>query len=100
MRSNGIFPIVCSALIGLAAPGLAVAADGGAKVFEEVCTQCHTPTRNPLDDKHLSRDEWKETLERMKGYGAEIPKEKMPELLDYLARVKGPAGAAAESGKK
>lgn len=102
MQSHKILLVLCTTLLGLITPCLAAAADEGAKIFEEVCTQCHTPKRQPLDNKHLTRQEWKDTIEqRMIGYGAEIPKGKMGDLLDYLVRTRGPVGTATDgAGKK
>jgi len=100
MRTHGILPLLCSTLFVLTGPQTTLAADEGAKTFEEICTQCHTATRQPLDNKHLTREQWNEAIERMKGYSAEVPKGKMAELLDYLVRTNGPAGAAADAGKK
>lgn len=92
--------VLASALLALAASGAAAGADDGAKIVAEVCSQCHTPKRNPLDNVHLTKGQWSETLERMVGYGAELPKSKMPELLDYLVRTHGRSGAAADADKK
>jgi len=86
---------LCSFLLGLAAPRLAVAADDGAKTFKEVCSQCHTAKVRPLDNQHLTKEQWKQAVTKMVDLGAEIPKEKMPALLDYLASTHGPAGGDA-----
>lgn len=94
-----LLPVCSMVLASVASPG-AVAADDGSKVFEEICTACHTSKKNPLDDKHLTREQWAEAIERMTGYGAEVPKAKMADLLNYLVRRNGPPGAAAETGKK
>ncbi len=89
----------CSTLLGLAAPRLAVAEDEGAKVYAETCTQCHTAKTRPLDDKHLTREQWKEAVDKMIGMGADVPDKKIPVLLDYLVRTRGPADAAPDAGK-
>jgi cytochrome c5 len=91
---------VCSMVLALGTSSGAVAADDGSKVFEEICTACHTPKKNPLEDKRLTRDQWAEAIERMAGYGAEVPKARMASLLDYLVRSNGPPGAATEAAKK
>ena len=87
------------ALPGLLIPCLTVAADDGGKVFANACTACHTAKKLPLDKKRLTRDEWNEAVGRMISYGAEIPKGKLPELLDYLVKIRAPSGATDE-GKK
>lgn len=100
MRIHRILPLLCSTLFVLTAPQTTLAADEGAKTFEEVCTQCHTPKRQPLDNKHLTKEQWNEAIERMKGYDTEVSKGKMADLLDYLVRTNGPANAATDAGKK
>jgi len=100
MQTQTTLPLLCLTLLVSTVPQTTLAADEGVKTFEEVCMQCHTPKKQPLDNKHLTRDEWNETIERMAGYGAEVSKGKMPDLLDYLVRTKGPAGAATDTGKK
>ena len=89
---------LAAGLFAFAMPAIAAGADEGAKVYEEVCTSCHTAKNRPLDGKHLTREQWNEAIQRMVGFGAEIPKGKMPALLDYLVRTRGPAGEGA--GKK
>ena len=96
MNSKAVIFLGC-ALAAL--PGLTVAADDGEKIYATICAECHTPKKQPLDKLHLNRAEWSEAVERMVSYGAEIPKGKLPELLDYLVRSHGSAGAAGE-GKK
>lgn len=97
MEAKKLLLLVCSALLGSATPCLA--ADDGARILAEVCSECHTAKKNPLDNVHLTRGDWSETLERMLGYGAEIPKGKIPELLDYLVKTHGPAGTTGEGEK-
>jgi cytochrome c5 len=98
MQSYKVFVFLCSTMLAFAEPCLA--ADDGAKIVAEVCSTCHTAKMRPLDKLRLNRDEWREAVERMIGYGAEVPKEKMPGLLDYLARTFGPNGAATDASKK
>lgn len=83
-----------AALLALAAPPRARADDEGATLFSEICGSCHSAKTNPLDGKHLTLAQWKEAIERMEGLGAEIPEKKVPVLLDYLVRTRGPAAAA------
>jgi len=87
-------------LFGLTTPPFALAADDGAKTFKEVCSSCHTAKVRPLNNKHLTREQWKQAVDKMIDLGVEVPKGKIPDLLDYLVRVQGPAGAAAGDGKK
>jgi mono/diheme cytochrome c family protein len=94
------FLFLCSASLALTASGLALADDEGARIHKEVCSNCHTAKIRPLDKKHLTREQWAEAVERMRGYGADIPKAKTPELLDYLASTHGPAGGGTEASGK
>ena len=95
MRCSKFVLLLCST--ALAAPVPATAADDeGAKLFGQTCTTCHNSTNNPLDKKHLTKDQWSDAIKRMKNYGVDVPSAKTPQLLDYLARTHGPADA----GKK
>ncbi len=91
--------LTCSSLLGFAAPRLAFAEEDGAKIFAESCSSCHTAKTRPLDDVHLTREQWKEAIDKMIPLGAEVPEKKIPALLDYLARTHGPAGTSIDGGK-
>ncbi len=82
--------ILSLAALGLAAPRLALAQDAGAKAFQESCSACHTAKIRPLDKKRMSKDDWKKAIDKMASLGAEIPKDKVPQILDYLVRTHGP----------
>jgi cytochrome c5 len=56
----------------------------GKEVLLKVCTQCHTA--DPILTLHRTRDEWKDTLDAMKGYGAEATDEELGAILDYLVK--------------
>ena len=84
---------LCSSLLGLVASHATIAADEGAKTFKEVCSSCHTAKVRPLDNKHLTKEQWKQAIDRMIDMGTEVPKGKIPVLLDYLASTHGPASA-------
>jgi mono/diheme cytochrome c family protein len=87
--------VLCCALVAaFAAPRGAIAADEGEKVFKEVCSQCHTPQQRPLDNARFTREQWKDQIDKMMGLGAEVPKRKIPALLDYLVRTHGASGDA------
>jgi mono/diheme cytochrome c family protein len=77
-------------VFGFVAPQLAFAQDAGAKAFAETCSACHTAKIRPLDKKRMSKDEWKKAIDKMTNLGAEIPKDQVPQILDYLARTHGP----------
>ena len=88
-KMNGIM-LPLAASFALAAPVPVLAQDAGAKAFGETCSACHTAKVRPLDKKRMSKDEWKKAIDKMTNLGAEIPKDKVPQILDYLARTHGP----------
>ena len=59
--------------------------DGAVKTLvENECTTCHAI--NMITDTGHTREDWKLVVERMVSAGAEIPKDKMPAVTDYLAK--------------
>ena len=94
-----IFMIATLLLVSVAA-GFVAADDGGSKIFSEACSPCHSAGTRPLDKVHLSRDQRKDTVDRMIDLGAEVSKKKIPELLDYLVRSHGPTGTGTSEGEK
>jgi mono/diheme cytochrome c family protein len=92
-----VLPSLLGALVALAVPRTASAADDGEKVYRESCTSCHTSKQRPLDTVHMSREKWKDAVERMDAFGAEIPSgKKLDALLDYLVATHGPEAAPAK----
>ncbi len=94
-----LFVLLCSTLLGFTSPFLAFASDDGAKVFEESCSPCHTAKVRPLDSTRLTREQWKDAVDRMIDQGAEVPKAKKTELLDYLVNSRGHADVATDVKK-
>ena len=90
MEARTIFPAICLTMLGLVKPNLAVAVDSGEKIFVNACSACHPAKKLPLDKTRLTREGWNEAVARMISYGAEIPKGKLPELLDYLVNTRVP----------
>ena len=92
MRSYQINAIALSlaVFLGFAAPRFVLAADDGEKAFLETCSSCHTAKIRPLDKKRMTQDQWKQAMAKMAELGAEIPKDKVPQILDYLAHTHGP----------
>lgn len=76
MSSRVFLILMVSALIGFAIPAAAIPADEGVKIFTETCSPCHMPSVQPLDDKHLTREQWKEAIDRMIDLGSQVPKGK------------------------
>jgi hypothetical protein len=56
----------------------------GKAVLMKVCTQCHSA--DPIATLQRTRDEWKDTIDAMKGYGAEATDEDLGIILDYLVK--------------
>lgn len=74
------------------APPPATVADADAKaLFEEKCSMCHLLSR-PLS-RNRERKWWVETVTRMQRVnGCPITDEEARTIIDYLARIRGPAG--------
>lgn len=53
-------------------------------VVTKACTGCHAAAQ--FTGQGRSRDEWKEMVVKMIGYGAEVPEEKEAVIVDYLAK--------------
>jgi hypothetical protein len=54
----------------------------GAQTFAEACTGCHNS--RPLNNLRLTKEQWKEAIERMANYRGRVPEAKLPGLIDYL----------------
>lgn len=59
------------------------------ELVAKTCTGCHASAQ--FTHQRLSRDEWKESVVKMIGYGADIPEDKEPLIVDYLAKHFPPA---------
>ncbi len=90
MLKSPMMTLFCLIAFSFSAALPAGAADEGARIFADSCLSCHNATVRPLDNKHMTREEWKETVDRMLDQGAEVAKGKIPVLLDYLASTRGP----------
>ncbi len=76
--------------------------DQGQNVFEQNCTRCHNREnlQDKIKDKRLNREAWNDTIQRMiSTYGAEAPKDKQGELIDYLMKTFSSASGDAPAGK-
>jgi len=96
--------ITSAASILLGVPYPAVAAEDGAKIFEAECGVCHNPKKKPLDKLKLSRAKWKESIDEMiekDKLDDPLPsKERISQLLDWLAATWGPGDGPPEAAKK
>lgn len=92
--------MMCMILLGICIPCFAIAADDGAKTYSRSCSPCHSAEIRPLDKISMTREQWQESIDIMIEIGADVPKGKMAELLDYLILTHGPTGTAAGVGKK
>lgn len=50
----------------------------------KTCTSCHTSAQ--FSGQRMSHDEWKETVVKMIGLGADVPEDKEAAIVDYLAK--------------
>jgi mono/diheme cytochrome c family protein len=88
----------CAAAVLAPAPSRA---DEGEQIFRDACSACHDAKTRPLDKVRLTREKWKQTLDKMEGQGADIPGGKKREaLLDYLERTHGVGISAPADDKK
>lgn len=73
-----------------AIPRIVPAVDEGEKVYKDVCTACHDAKTRPLDAKRMTRQQWKEAVDKMEAQGVDVPSgKKLNALLDYLERTHG-----------
>jgi hypothetical protein len=94
MRYSGWTMTMAAALFLLAAgfsscaKPQAQAESGPSDLVTTACTACHTPERicDALGKK--DKDAWNTTVSRMVDKGANVPKENIPELVEYLANLK------------
>jgi len=95
--------ILSAMVLWFAQPFVALAADDGAKFFEEDCSEeCHNPNKKPLTVKNMSRTEWKDAINIMleKERLDPVPsKERISVLLDYLVSHFGPLDVAGSGSK-
>lgn len=56
----------------------------GKAVLLRVCTQCHSA--DSIASQQRTKDEWKDTIDAMKGYGAEASDEDFGIILNYLVK--------------
>jgi cytochrome c5 len=68
----------------------------GKKIIEEKCVICHDVM--PITEKRASKDDWAETIQRMKLSGADLDDAQTNTLVEYLAMNLGPAGSTASAG--
>jgi hypothetical protein len=93
--------IACALLAGTATPIVVFADDDPAAYFDDQCMDCHQRKKKPIDDKHMSREKWKEAVDKMLQLEKLDPvpsQEFISRLLDWLAKTHGPADAAATPG--
>ena len=85
-----------------APPPVHAAGDEAETLFEQSCTKCHNREnlQEKIKDKRLNREAWNDTVQRMiSTYGAEVPKNKQGELLDYLTKTFSSASGDAPASK-
>ncbi len=85
-----------------AQPPVHAAGDESEKLFEQSCTKCHNREniQDKIKDKRLNREEWIDVIQRMiSTYGAEVPRNKQGELVDYLMKIYGSGSGEAPAVK-
>lgn len=98
-----ILSLLCYALLTVfALPRLACAEEDPAKYFEDQCLDCHHTKKKPIEDKHMTRDEWKKAVEKMLQLEKldPVPSDQfISSMLDWLAKTHGPVigGEAASA---
>ncbi|MGZ5784550.1 MAG: hypothetical protein ACXWJM_01420 [Ramlibacter sp.] len=98
MKHRLIALTLCAIAAGWAAPAVrAIAADDPAAYFENECLDCHKRKKKPLEEKHLSRQEWKDAIDKMIDLEKLDPvpsKAFIAALSDWLASTHGPTVTA------
>jgi len=93
--------MLCATAAGWALPtARAIAADDPAAYFESECLDCHQRKKKPLEDKHLSRQEWKDAVDKMIELDKLDPvpsKAFIGALADWLANTHGPTSSAQKA---
>jgi len=83
-------------------PPVHAAGDEAENLYEQSCTRCHNreTLQDKIKDKRLNREAWNDAIQRMiSTYGAEVPKNKQGELVDYLMKAFSSASGDAPAGK-
>jgi hypothetical protein len=104
-----LFPTVTAfaALVILLAPSTVQSQPpGGAKgpdaasatLVATACTSCHSIDR--VNNKKGDNNAWTTTVTRMKGMGAGLTDEQVPQVVDYLTRNAGTIALALDAGAK
>ncbi len=58
------------------------------ELFEEKCTQCHS-TERIVQHEPLTREEWRQVVERMRSNGCQLTDEEAERIADYLGETYG-----------
>jgi mono/diheme cytochrome c family protein len=61
--------------------------DRGRELFEDICSYCHS--LHKVDDKELSKEEWRGLIKGMVSEGAPVTDEEFALIVDYLAKHYG-----------
>ncbi len=91
MRTRVLALLLCTPFV--AAPGLVMAQDDMARYFADECVSCHQIKKKPIEDKHMTREEWKKAIDKMIQLDKLDPvpsKELQAKLLDWLVSTHGP----------
>ena len=66
--------------------------------IKAACTQCHAADR--ITEKHFSREQWSDELDKMTTLGAAVPDSQHDAFLDYLTANFGPLKGVVRKTRK
>ena len=88
-KTTAVFLWTVAAFLMFAFAALFIACTGsdrGTRIINQKCTKCHSTQR--IYAYKRTKAEWQDIIERMKRHGAEIDKEEIAFLVEYLSANK------------
>jgi len=102
MKHQMLGLLLCAVLAGFGTFREARAGDDVATYFDSECVDCHHRKKKPIEDKHMSRDEWRKAIDKMnelEKLDPEPSKEFVGSLLDWLEKTHGPSNTTSTASK-
>lgn len=88
MSENKLVTLTLAALLSASAANAQTLAEGpGKDAFVKYCSDCHTVDSVIVNRR--SADDWRATVEKMSGYGANVPAADVDVLVTYLSTYYG-----------